>query len=342
MNNWKECLCLELEKIAGRVMKRKEKTSYQKVEFLKSLSEYLGVDVTREVKDSLLLLHVDFALNTNARGRQVVNIVRKYTPIKRKRFLDVGCAYGGFLVAFAEAGAKEVVGIDINEKLLKLARANASDNSINAIITRADILDEDLPKTVGEFDIITCNDVIEHVEDPMRTIVNLSNLLRDGGILYMEIPNRYYVGFLKEDGHFKLPGITLLPKWQAEQYHHAIFGCEYTVGHYKSLQWYFYHLMRNSIYPKLINFPTITESSTLVSEFNNAISILDSFSDSRINGNLEPEIKKRAKKLARTFSREVEECSRLKKTYPKTANYAEQEILHRYGTDFWEIIGVKQ
>src|SRR5262245_49164040 len=57
----------------------------------------------------VLPLHFEYAATANARGRRaaerlerVVGPLRRGRLSRRPRVLDVGCAYGGFLVAFAE------------------------------------------------------------------------------------------------------------------------------------------------------------------------------------------------------------------------------------------------
>lgn len=324
----------------GREAKTKEAPMSKKA-FPEMLSKHLGVDVNSVINDPRLKMYADFALSANDRGRKVADTIEKCTKISGKRFLDVGCAYGGFLVAFAEHGANEVIGIDVDEQLLKLAEANFLDNNLNPLYYNADILDENLAEQLGKFDIITCNDVIEHVEDPIHAIFNISNLLREGGILYMEIPNGCFAGFLKEDGHFRLPGITLLSRSKAEKYYSAFFDGNYSVGHYKQLSWYFYHFLRNGLYPQLINAPTISDLSILISDFDGATNILDSFSDKRVDEGIQKDIKIRSKDISRKFHEDIRNVLNLKKANQTAGNYLEEEILLSYGTSFWNIIGIK-
>ena len=284
-----------------------EENKERSSKFIRDLSEHFGFDVTKEIDDPLFKMYVSFALSANDRGRDAARKLEKYINIKGKRFLDVGCAYGGFLVAFAEQGASEVVGIDIDEKLLKLGRANVIDYDIKANIINQDLLNDDLPNLIGTFDIITCNDVIEHVSDPIHAILNLSDLLRPGGVLFMAIPNAFYVGFIREDGHFRLPGITLLERDEAKRYYNNIFKGEYTVGHYKSLPFYFYHLMRSGISPRLISAPTITDLTELKAEFENSIKVLDSFNDPRVDPEIKEKIKIKSKIFEETFNHAIEE-----------------------------------
>jgi 2-polyprenyl-3-methyl-5-hydroxy-6-metoxy-1,4-benzoquinol methylase len=328
--------------------KRKETTNCevgqgtdQQKQFAKALSSFVGIDVTSEIKDPLKKMHVDFAMSTNDRGRYVAEIIENYIDIKNKRFLDVGCAYGGFLVAFAERGAADVVGIDINEGLLELARHNLSDNGIKANIMKADILEENLPEQIFTFDIVSCNDVIEHVDNPMQAIVNLSHLLKPNGILFMEIPNKYFSGFLREDGHYKLPGITLLPKSQADKYYRAIFDSDNTVGHYKSLSWYYYHLMRNGLQPKLVNNLKVSNISDLVFDFEESLRILKIFNDDRLDKSLNADIRQRTYELDLKFHQDLNNYHALENKNDKIINYAQQELMLRYGTSFWSIIAIK-
>jgi 2-polyprenyl-3-methyl-5-hydroxy-6-metoxy-1,4-benzoquinol methylase len=298
--------------------------------------------VTQEIDDPLFRMYVSFALSANDRGKDAAGKLGEYTSIKGKRFLDVGCAYGGFLVAFAEKEASEVVGIDIDERLLKLGRANAFDHNIKANIINQDLLNDDLPKLIGTFDIITCNDVIEHVNDPIHAILNISNLLRPGGVLLMVIPNAFYVGFLREDGHFRLPGITLLERDEAKRYYNNIFKGEYTVGHYKSLPFYFYHLMRSGISPKLINATTITDLTELKAEFENSIKVLDSFNYRRVDQEIKEKIKIKSRIFEGTFNNAIEEILYEKDLGKEIAANRKLEMLIKYGTSFWEVVGFKQ
>lgn len=161
---------------------------------------------------------LNFALSTVEGGEAVKNLVSQYVEIKGKRYLDVGCAYGGFLVAFKRAGVLEVVGVDIDPILLAYCKALLQDHCVNASFYQKDILKKEDIQTLGTFDIITCNDVIEHVKQPNIAINHMASMLSGNGVLFMEIPNRFFAPFVQSDGHFSLFGITVLPKWIADPY----------------------------------------------------------------------------------------------------------------------------
>ena len=58
-------------------------------------------------------------------------------------------------------------------------------------------LSEESAAIVGNnFDLITANHVVEHVEDPTEFIILLKKFLIDGGMLYIEVPSAQDIGFL--------------------------------------------------------------------------------------------------------------------------------------------------
>ena len=180
----------------------------------------------------------EFALSTNLRGSEVARKLRRYTKIRGKRYLDIGCAYGGYPIAFAAKGA-EAVGIDINGHLLAVAAENVKDQRASVLLLERDVTKSDQIRDLGLFDIITCNDLIEHVEDVATTFRNIALLLRPGGLLFMEIPNAWSVGQVLKDGHYGLFGITLLPRSDAIRYFlESGYNGEYGVGHFHRLDEY--------------------------------------------------------------------------------------------------------
>jgi len=113
----------------------------------------------------------EFALSTNLRGKEVVRKLRRYTEIRGKRYLDIGCAYGGYPIVFAAEGA-EAVGIDITGRFLALAAKNVTDQRASVLLLERDMTKSDQICDLGLFDIIACNDLIEHVEDVATTFNN--------------------------------------------------------------------------------------------------------------------------------------------------------------------------
>jgi 2-polyprenyl-3-methyl-5-hydroxy-6-metoxy-1,4-benzoquinol methylase len=167
-------------------------------------------------------MYVRFALSTTLRGRTFVEYVAPYIA-RPARFLDIGCAYGGFLRAWRERGVA-VVGVEIEPEFASLARENLSGGP--GEVVQADILACD-PTALGAFDVVACNDVIEHVADARSLVDRVRALLAPGGIAYFEIPNPDAIAFVARDGHFQQFGLTLLPRPLAERYLHDASGRSY-------------------------------------------------------------------------------------------------------------------
>ncbi len=179
----------------------------------------------------------EYAMSTNARGRQLVSLISPHLPPGAKRYLGIGCGFGGDLVAFAESGFS-VAGFDIDPARVELARANCLDAGLGECVFEGDILDDSLPARLGAFDAVTMIDVIEHVLDAPRALRHAAALLNPGGVALLEIPNRESLRFVAADGHFNLFGITLLDRPEAIAYHKRFFHFDYDVGDYLPLGGY--------------------------------------------------------------------------------------------------------
>lgn len=98
------------------------------------------------------------------------------------RILDVGCAYG--LVLARMPDRFERFGVDISEHAIREARRRypAATFAIGGA-------EDPLPFEPGSFDVVLCNDVIEHLERPSHALANIWRGLKPGGLLYLNTPN---------------------------------------------------------------------------------------------------------------------------------------------------------
>ena len=176
----------------------------------------------------------NYALSTNIRGREFAELLRPHLPKNANRYLDVGSAYGGFLIGFMELGL-EVAGIEYNEKLVHLSQANFKDYGLEDASIKGDILDQELLAHLGKFDVITCIDVIEHVDDVPRAMKNMVDLLNPGGILVLQMPNKDSISNVMADSHYGIFGITLLKHSDARRFYFCHFPSSnmyYGMGEY--------------------------------------------------------------------------------------------------------------
>ncbi len=211
--------------------------------FRETYARQHGIDDFARIDDPVKRLHATFAMSTLLRGRMAVRTLERHATVRGARCLDVGCAYGGFVAAFLEAGAREAIGVDVSDDLLDCARGLLADRGLGGEVHKLDVCAPP-PAWLGRFDLVNCNDVIEHVADPALALARLYDLLADGGVLLLEIPNRLSASAVLSDGHFGLFGITVLPRHLADRYHGAVFPGHRHDVNYRSLAFYRHHLRR--------------------------------------------------------------------------------------------------
>ena len=106
--------------------------------------------------------------------------IKKLIPdVSGKRVLDLGCGYGTNCAEFAAAGASRVVGVDLSEKMLSVARSEHGGENITFL--QMDMNDVD--RIDGKFDLIFSSLAFHYVEDFGAFSKKLYGKLDGGGIL---------------------------------------------------------------------------------------------------------------------------------------------------------------
>ncbi len=103
-------------------------------------------------------------------------------------FLDIGCSNGS-LVKCALANGFNAYGLEINDDIANIARETVGDNSR--------IFTSSIEEFDGFYDVITINDVIEHVREPIKVIEQIC--LMANKLVVIEAPNPESIEF-KEEG----------------------------------------------------------------------------------------------------------------------------------------------
>lgn len=110
------------------------------------------------------------------------------------RVLDVGCGGGLLCEALLEQGA-HVTGLDRSPESVQAARAHAASRSLDIDYVEADAL-EYAEQHRGEFDIVTCLELLEHVPRPDEIVTACALALRPGGDAFFSTINRNPKSFL--------------------------------------------------------------------------------------------------------------------------------------------------
>lgn len=98
--------------------------------------------------------------------------------LKGKRVLDLGCGFGEHCKLFVDCGAEKVVGIDISNKMLEVARKENSDPKIVYI----NMPMEDIAQLNESFDVVVSSLALHYVEDFIGVVRNVYTLLDPGGV----------------------------------------------------------------------------------------------------------------------------------------------------------------
>lgn len=117
-----------------------------------------------------------------------VNWIDERVGLAGKKVLDVGCGGGILSESMALRGA-EVTAIDMGETPLAVARLHQLESGVQVDYRQstAEALAAEMP---GQFDVVTCLEMLEHVPDPASVIAACQRLVKPGGQVFFSTINR--------------------------------------------------------------------------------------------------------------------------------------------------------
>jgi SAM-dependent methyltransferase len=139
----------------------------------------------------------------------VLSQVAQFWPIPRAaKILDVGSGAGGFVVGCRQLGY-QAFGVE-PDRIGAGARLTSIQIAARRVLSNVFIsaVGEALPFPDDAFDLVTLNQVVEHVPDPWAVLREAVRVLRPGGVLYVACPN--YLRFYEP--HYKVFWLPLMPK----------------------------------------------------------------------------------------------------------------------------------
>lgn len=135
-------------------------------------------------------------------------------PAHIRRVFDVGCGKGEWTRFFLTWDA-EVVAVDKDIETLKI---NWKRNK-KAMFVVADATDVLLPHSLSRFDLIFCNDVIEHIKDDRKFLANMRGYCNADGKILVVTQNNWSLNYVLQGLWTVLKG----KQWQGWDEEHVRF-----------------------------------------------------------------------------------------------------------------------
>ena len=123
-----------------------------------------------------------------------MDYINSFVSLDNQRVLDVGCGGGILTESLATAGA-DVTGIDMAAKPLQVAKLHRHESNL-AIDYQQTTIEALAENQLGEFDVITCLEMMEHVPNPESVINAGYQLLKPGGHFFISTINRNSKAYL--------------------------------------------------------------------------------------------------------------------------------------------------
>ncbi len=138
-----------------------------------------------------------------------LNYIDERANIKGKKVVDVGCGGGILSESMALRGA-QVKGIDMGETPLSVANLHSLETGVEIDYQQISV-EELAEQEAGQYDVVTCLEMLEHVPDPASVITACAKLVKPGGDVFFSTINRNPKSFV-----FAIIGaeyiLNLLPK----------------------------------------------------------------------------------------------------------------------------------
>lgn len=120
--------------------------------------------------------------------------IRQHVKLAGCRAVDIGCG-GGILAESMAAANASVTGIDMAEGPLSVARLHLHESGSD-IDYRQSTAEDLASNEAGEYDVVTCLEMLEHVPDPSKVIKSCAELVKPGGHVFFSTINRNPKSFL--------------------------------------------------------------------------------------------------------------------------------------------------
>lgn len=168
----------------------------------------------------------------------------------QKRVLDLGCGYGWHCIYAAQHNAKRVVGLDLSEKMLKVAKSKTEYKQVEYL--RESI--EDFEFEDESFDVVLSSLAFHYVKDFEALAKKINKVLCKDGILIFSAEHPIFTAEGSQDWFYDEHGNILhfpVDNYFIEGERKANFLGEEVIKYHKTLTTYLNSLLNNGF--ELIN-----------------------------------------------------------------------------------------
>ena len=109
-------------------------------------------------------------------------------PLAGRKVIDIGCGGGILAESMARKGA-DVTGIDLSDKALKVADLHSLESGV-AVRYKLIAAEQMAAEEAGQYDVVTCMEMLEHVPDPAAIVKAAAALVKPGGKIFFSTLNR--------------------------------------------------------------------------------------------------------------------------------------------------------
>jgi 2-polyprenyl-3-methyl-5-hydroxy-6-metoxy-1,4-benzoquinol methylase len=137
------------------------------------------------IRDSFTTQAKMFAANPWVTDEQRIQRLVAAARLKGdERVLDIATGPGYIAEAFARA-AREVIGVDLTEAMLSIARERTQQRGVTNVTFRVGDA-QSLPFESEEFELVVSRLALHHMQNPLQILREMTRVLRPGGTVLME------------------------------------------------------------------------------------------------------------------------------------------------------------
>lgn len=121
------------------------------------------------------------------RGGFVIDVLKKFDISSSQKIVEIGCG-GGIFSEYIASHGYNILGVDISEKSINVAQEHARMNNVQIDYQVASVYE--LPFENESFDVVMSSDFLEHLEDLVKAISEMSRILKKGGLFIFDTISR--------------------------------------------------------------------------------------------------------------------------------------------------------